>query len=48
MLANSKQITYLEHNVSIMSSIKPNNKEEIELMAKELCKDYVVHLNKMI
>ncbi len=45
-LANSKQITYLEHNVSIMSSIKPNNKEEIELMAKELCKDYVVHLNK--
>ena len=46
MLANSKQITYLEHNVSIMSSIKPNNKEEIELMAKELCKHYVVHLNK--
>lgn len=46
MLANSKQITYLEHNVSIMSSIKPNNKEEIELMVKELCKDYVVHLNK--
>lgn len=46
MLANSKQITYLEHNVSIMSSIKPNNKEKIELMAKELCKDYVVHLNK--
>lgn len=46
MLANSKQMTYLEHNVSIMSSIKPNNKEEIELMAKELCKDYVVHLNK--
>lgn len=46
MLADSKQITYLEHNVSIMSSIKPNNKEEIELMAKELCKDYVVHLNK--
>lgn len=46
MLANSKQITYIEHNVSIMSSIKPNNKEEIELMAKELCKDYVVHLNK--
>lgn len=46
MLANSKQITYLEHNVSIMSSIKPNNKEEIELMAKELCKYYVVHLNK--
>lgn len=46
MLANSKQITYLEHNVSIMSSIKANNKEEIELMAKELCKDYVVHLNK--
>lgn len=46
MLANSKQITYLEHNVSIMSSIKPNNKEEIELMSKELCKDYVVHLNK--
>lgn len=46
MLANSKQITYLEHNVSIMSSIKPNNKEEIELMAQELCKDYVVHLNK--
>ena len=46
MLANSKQITYLEHNVSIMSSIKPNNKEEIELMAKELCKDYVDHLNK--
>ena len=46
MLANLKQITYLEHNVSIMSSIKPNNKEEIELMAKELCKDYVVHLNK--
>lgn len=46
MLANSNQITYLEHNVSIMSSIKPNNKEEIELMAKELCKDYVVHLNK--
>lgn len=46
MLANSKQITYLEHNVSIMSSIKPNNKEEIELMAKEICKDYVVHLNK--
>lgn len=46
MLANSKQITYLEHNVSIMSSIKANNKEEIELMAKELCKDYVTQVNK--
>lgn len=39
-LEKAKNITYLNNNVSILSSLNEKSKEQIDLMAEELCKDY--------
>ena len=36
MLENCKNITYVENNVTIQSSVKENTKQQIQLLAKEL------------
>lgn len=43
MLEKSKNLTYTENNVKIMSSINDTNIEEIEKLASELCQEYLAH-----
>ena len=38
MFEKSKNITWLEHSVKIMSSLSEENEKELDAMAKELCK----------
>lgn len=38
MLEKSKDITWLEHSVKIMSSLSEENEKELDAMAEELCK----------
>ena len=40
-LEKCKNITYLENNVTIKSALTKENRETLDLMAKELCKDYI-------
>ena len=40
-LEKCKNITYLENNLTIKSSLTKENRETLDLMAKELCKDYI-------
>ena len=40
-LENSKNITYIENNVTIKSAMKSDTKEKISAMAEELCREYV-------
>lgn len=41
MFSKSKNITWLENNVTIMSAMNKENKEQLESMANELCQDYI-------
>ena len=41
MLSESKNITYCENAVHIKSAMSEENKNEIEKLAEELCKDYL-------
>ena len=41
MLEGSKNLTYLESEVKILSALDEKNFEEIENMAQELCRDYI-------
>ncbi|MBQ4510377.1 MAG: flavin reductase [Clostridia bacterium] len=41
MLEKSKNITYTENNVRIMSALNEESTEQLDNMAKELCKDYL-------
>ena len=41
MFEKSKNITWLENNVKIMSSLNSDNMDQLEGMAEELCKEYV-------
>ncbi len=41
MFADSKNITYLENNVTIISAMSKENKDTISAMAKELCREYI-------
>lgn len=41
MLANSKNLTFTENNVRIMSAINDENKLQIEKLSDELCKDFL-------
>ena len=43
MLANSKNLTFAEHAVTIKSALSAANLEEIDAMAKELCSAYLVN-----
>ena len=38
MFEKSKNITWLEHSVKIMSSLSEENEKELDAMAEELCK----------
>ncbi len=41
MLESSKNITYTDNNVKIMSALSSENKDQIEKLADELCADYI-------
>ena len=41
MLENSKDLTYTENNVSIMSALNDASKQQIEDLAHELCSEYL-------
>ena len=41
MLEKSKNLTFCENTVSIMSAMNEKNAEEIEALSEELCKDYL-------
>ena len=41
MFEKSKNITWLNHNVKIMSSLNDENMEQLEAMASELCEEYI-------
>ena len=41
MFEKSKNISWLKHNVKIMSSLNSDNMDQLEGMAEELCKEYV-------
>ena len=41
MLEKSKNITYTENNVKIMSALNDESRGQIEAMAQELCQDYM-------
>lgn len=40
MLEKSKNLTYLDNNVSILSSLNENSKNQLDLLVKELTKEY--------
>ena len=40
-LENSKNLTYIESNVTIKSALKKETKDKLEDMAEELCRDYI-------
>ena len=41
MLESSKNITYAENNVKIMSALNEDSKAQLDALAKELCQDYL-------
>ncbi len=41
MLEKSKNITYTENNVKIMSALNDESRSQVEAMASELCQDYM-------
>lgn len=46
-LEKCKNITYLENNLTIKSALTKENKETLDLMAKELCKDYIAKTDNL-
>ena len=43
MFEGSKNITFTENTVKILSALNDNSKAQIEALAEELCQDYLVH-----
>lgn len=41
MLENSKNITFTENNVKIMSALNETSSEQLDALAKELCREYI-------
>ena len=41
MLEKCKNITYTENNVKILSALNEESSKELQLMAEELCRDYI-------
>ncbi len=41
MLGNQKNLTFLENNVTIKSALNEDSSKQIELMANELCSEYI-------
>ena len=46
MLEECKNLTYTDATVRIMSAMNAENKEEIEALASELCKEFIAHDSK--
>ena len=47
MLVESKNLIYAENGVKIMSAMTAENRDEIEALADELCKEYIAHDSKL-
>ena len=47
LLANSKNLTYIQNNVTIPSAVKPETERSIEKMAAELCMDYTAQSSRL-
>ncbi len=45
MLQKSKNLTYANTDVSIMSALNPESSEQLNALADELCKDYKARMN---
>ena len=45
MLKDSKNLTYTQTNVKMLSALNDTSREEIENLAEELCKDYAINNN---
>ena len=45
MLASCQDLTFIENNVTIHSSLKADSKEALSKMADELCRDYIAKSN---
>jgi len=43
MLADSKNLTFADTTVRIMSALSPESKEQCEALAAELCREYLAH-----
>ncbi len=41
ILEGSKNLTYTQHSVRMLSGLSPENKDELEAMAEELCQEYL-------
>ena len=41
MLSGCKKINWLDTTVKILSAVNPENKDQLEAMASELCKEYI-------
>ena len=46
MLEKSKNLTFCENTVSIMSAMNEENSQELEALAEELCKDYIAKFSE--
>lgn len=46
MFANSKNITFTETTVSIKSALNDDSKQQVDSLAKELCRDYIAQSNE--
>lgn len=46
LLAQCKNISYTEHNVRIMSALNSDSREQINLLADELCQEYIAQSDK--
>ena len=47
MLSESKNLIYAENEIRIMSAMSAENRDEIEALADELCKEYIAHDSKL-
>ena len=43
MLSESKNLTFTDTTVRIMSALSAESKEQIEVLAQELCREYIAH-----
>lgn len=46
MFEKSKNLTFCENKVSIMSAMNEENSQELEALAEELCKDYIAKFSE--
>ena len=47
MLSNCKKINWLDTTVKVLSSVNQENKDQLEAMASELCKEYIAQSDEL-